>query len=214
MSRVIVNSENRITQKFKPTSHKGVDLGYSSNEEKNKVYANSEGVVYEIKDNRVNNTKASGNASWGNYVLVKHPNGMFTRYAHLKTGIPVKVGDKVNDNTIIGIIGNTGRSYGRHLHFEVATGYSSTTRINPEAYLIKAVYSDHTPTSYIMIDTSSGVWCRKGIGFSYSKYKVIPNKTKCELVTKNIGVCNGYNWDKIKYNNEIVYVPNKWNKYL
>lgn len=65
------------------------------------------------------------------------------------------------------------------------------------------------------IKLTTGVWCRKnGYGFKYPKYKVIPKNTKCELLTKNAGTANGYKWDKIKYNGIIVYLPNKWNKYL
>lgn len=68
---------------------------------------------------------------------------------------------------------------------------------------------------YIQINTKSGVWCRiNGYGFNYPKYKVIPNKTKCELLQKDIGTANGYKWDKIIYNGKEVYVPNTWNKYL
>lgn len=67
---------------------------------------------------------------------------------------------------------------------------------------------------YIVINTSSGVWCRKGIGFKHKKYKVIPNGTKCELLQKDCGSSNGYNWDKVKYDNTTVYIPNNWNKYL
>ncbi len=148
MYRVVERSSERITQAYKPLKHKGVDIGYSSNEENNKVHANAKGTVYEIKDNQVNNVKSTGSATWGNYVLIKHPNGMFTRYAHLKTGLPVKVGDVVDETTVIGVIGNTGRSYGRHLHFEVATGYSSSKRINPTKYLNEAVYTEEEMKTY------------------------------------------------------------------
>ncbi len=67
---------------------------------------------------------------------------------------------------------------------------------------------------YIVINAKSGVWCRKGIGFKYAKYKAIPCGTKCELLEKNAGSANGYKWDKIIYNGVTVYLPNNWNKYL
>ena len=141
--RVVPRSSKRITQKYKPLFHKGVDIGWSTVEENNKIHANCKGIVYEIQDNQVNNKKSTGKKTWGNYVYVKHPNGMFTRYAHLKEGLLVKEGDQVNEETVIGIIGNTGRSYGRHLHFEVATGYSSSKRINPtEPLIISALFLD------------------------------------------------------------------------
>lgn len=65
---------------------------------------------------------------------------------------------------------------------------------------------------FIQINAKSGVWARKGIGFNYAKYKVIPYLTICELLKKNAGKANGYKWDKIIYNNEILYLPNNWNK--
>ncbi len=68
---------------------------------------------------------------------------------------------------------------------------------------------------YIKINTTAGVWCRTGgYGFNYPKYKVIPYNTKCELLARNIGSSNGYTWDKIKYENKVVYIPNRWNSYL
>ena len=74
---------------------------------------------------------------------------------------------------------------------------------------------DVNEKKYIQINTPGGVWSRlNGYGFKYPKYKVIPNKTKCELITKNIGSSNGYKWDKIKWNNKTLYIPNKWSTYL
>lgn len=67
---------------------------------------------------------------------------------------------------------------------------------------------------YIEINTTWGVWCRKGIGFNYAKYKVIPYKTKCQLIKKDAGTANGYKWDEVIYNGVTVYLPNNWNTYL
>jgi len=60
----------------------------------------------------------------------------------LKKGIKVKVGYEVDEKSVIGIIGTSGNTYGRHLHFEVSTGYSSSTRIAPTPYLTKPVYEE------------------------------------------------------------------------
>ena len=68
---------------------------------------------------------------------------------------------------------------------------------------------------YIQINTTAGVWCRTGgYGFNYPKYKVIPYKTKCELLKKDVGSANGYKWDKVIYDGKEVYLPNNWNTYL
>lgn len=58
------------------------------------------------------------NGGYGNYIVIKHSNGTQTLYAHLsKTN--VSVGSKVSKGDSIGKSGNTGRSTGPHLHFEV-----------------------------------------------------------------------------------------------
>ena len=66
--------------------------------------------------------KASGwNGGYGNYVVIKHANGAQTLYAHLST-VYASVGEQVGSGEQIGIIGNTGKSTGIHLHFEVRGG--------------------------------------------------------------------------------------------
>lgn len=58
------------------------------------------------------------NGGYGNYIVVKHPNGTQTLYAHLSKNF-VSVSETVVQGQTIGAIGNTGRSTGPHLHFEV-----------------------------------------------------------------------------------------------
>ncbi|MGI6741819.1 MAG: peptidoglycan DD-metalloendopeptidase family protein [Brevefilum sp.] len=67
----------------------------------------------------------------GNAVIVDHGWGIFSGYAHLSE-IGVKVGDMVTPGDILGQIGNTGRSAGPHLHFEIII---SGTPVNPETWL-------------------------------------------------------------------------------
>ena len=67
----------------------------------------------------------------GNTVVVDHGHGMVTRYGHLekvmvKRGTPVKRGDT------IGLMGNTGRSTGPHVHYEV---WKDGKNINPKEFL-------------------------------------------------------------------------------
>ncbi|MDP1706654.1 MAG: M23 family metallopeptidase [bacterium] len=79
------------------------------------IKAAAEGlVVEEFSNNRWNN-------GYGNYVLIEHPNGTKTRYAHAAKNI-VKVGDYVDQGQKISLIGNTGNAKGAtgcHVHFEV-----------------------------------------------------------------------------------------------
>ena len=63
-------------------------------------------------------------AGWGNHIVIDHGQGIFTRYAHLKPGsIPASslVGQSVAGGQQIALMGNTGRSNVRHLHFELGT---------------------------------------------------------------------------------------------
>ena len=63
---------------------------------------------------------AGRNGSFGKVVRISHAHGMETIYAHL-SDIDVKTGDYVTTSTVIGKMGNTGKSQGMHLHYEVRT---------------------------------------------------------------------------------------------
>lgn len=143
MDRVIKESSKRVTAKFNGyPGHKGVDLGWRQDESQNRVFANCEGTVVEVQDGFDRLSGATGTKSWGNYVLVKHPNGMHTRYAHLQKGIKVKKSQSVDENTVLGVIGDSGNVTARHLHFEVQKTVSASTRIDPTPYLTKPVYEE------------------------------------------------------------------------
>ena len=119
-----------LTQLF-TSNHKGIDMAWNRHQGgKNvPVYAADDGVVYSTKDND------KSKKSWGNFVKIKHNDGTYTLYAHLRDGIKVKKGQKVKQGTQVGNMGNTGKSYGNHLHYEVYVGGASTSnRKNPLDY--------------------------------------------------------------------------------
>lgn len=67
-------------------------------------------------------SKSSGwNGGYGRYIVIRHPNGTQTLYAHLSQN-NVVVGTVVGQGDVIAVSGNTGRSTGPHLHFEVRGG--------------------------------------------------------------------------------------------
>lgn len=70
---------------------------------------------------------------YGNYVVINHGNGVLTYYAHL-SNITVSVGQRVSQGTVIGQAGNTGYSFGAHLHFGIMINGSWK---NPVDYLTR-----------------------------------------------------------------------------
>lgn len=77
---------------------------------------------------------AAGKApDYGNYVKINHGGGIETRYAHASK-LLVKKGDLVNKDQVIALVGNTGRSTGPHLHYEIRLNGRS---LDPRKYLKK-----------------------------------------------------------------------------
>jgi len=68
---------------------------------------------------------------YGNVVDIDHDNGLTSRYAHLSKSL-VKVGDVVMKGQVIALVGNTGRTTGPHLHFEVR---EKGIPLNPNKFL-------------------------------------------------------------------------------
>jgi murein DD-endopeptidase MepM/ murein hydrolase activator NlpD len=71
------------------------------------------------------------NSGYGNRVVIDHGNGYVTLYAHLSV-TQVRPGQRVNRGDVIGQMGNTGRSTGTHLHFEIRSG---SGLLNPFTFL-------------------------------------------------------------------------------
>ncbi len=69
---------------------------------------------------------------YGNTLMIKHGNGLATRYAHLQQ-VAVKEGDSVKRGDTIGFMGTSGRSTGPHLHYEVRL---NGVCVNPERYIV------------------------------------------------------------------------------
>lgn len=77
---------------------------------------------------------AGSGGSYGNEVVVRHEDGHYSQYAHLSS-ISVSVGQSVGAGDQLGLSGATGNVTGPHLHFEVRTGPSYGSDIDPLAYL-------------------------------------------------------------------------------
>ncbi len=99
--------------------HEGIDIAVS---EGTSVKAAECGTVSYVSEN------AGG---YGKFIQIDHGHGVVTAYAHLSK-INVKVGDTVSSDTVIALSGNTGRSTGPHLHFEIV---DNGTPVDPLKYL-------------------------------------------------------------------------------
>ncbi|WP_255345789.1 peptidoglycan DD-metalloendopeptidase family protein [Streptomyces chartreusis] len=91
------------------------------------VKAAGPGVVY----------SAGWAGPYGNQVIIRHDDGMYSQYAHLAKTPQVKAGQKVSGGQQIGVSGATGNVTGPHLHFEIRTGPAYGTDISPIPYLRK-----------------------------------------------------------------------------
>ena len=136
--RVLKNGVCEITQYYGgDNNHLGIDI-VGANYTIDDVVAHSSGVVVFIQTGRVNNPGSIGNESYGNFVKIDHGNGWQTLYAHLQT-VDVVLGEKVIQGQLIGTMGNTGNSYGAHLHFEV---WRDNVRLDPYPYLDKNLFEN------------------------------------------------------------------------
>ena len=98
--------------------HTGIDISAPLG---SRVIAPADGVVI----------FAGYRAGYGKIVVIDHKFGMVTRYGHLYK-FNVQAGQRVSRNDVIGYVGNTGRSTGPHLHFEI---WWHNTAINPAKFL-------------------------------------------------------------------------------
>ena len=130
-SRVLKSKGNKVTWGYKKGTHGGIDI-VGTGSTLDYIVAHSDGTVVQARNKYATNDKSGG--SYGNYVLIKHNNGMYTLYAHMKyNSVTVKVGQKVKRGQVLGYMGNTGYAFGAHLHFEVRN--KSNVIIDPTKYI-------------------------------------------------------------------------------
>jgi murein DD-endopeptidase MepM/ murein hydrolase activator NlpD len=111
-------NENPFTGQY--YIHKGIDI--STYRQGDAIVATADGQVVTV------DYDATG---FGNYVIIKHKHGFYTRYGHMQQ-FRVTTGQRVQQGETIGYIGNTGLSTGPHLHYEVHIG---SDVVDPFKYL-------------------------------------------------------------------------------
>jgi murein DD-endopeptidase MepM/ murein hydrolase activator NlpD len=100
--------------------HNGIDIAASSG---NPIRATADGFVSHVKREKIG----------GNVVIISHGGGYTTVYCHLSK-FKVKPGQKVKRGDVIGLIGQTGKSLGPHLHYEVRV---NGTPVNPYYHILE-----------------------------------------------------------------------------
>jgi len=74
------------------------------------ILAARDGTISQIGQMHANN---------GNYIVIQHDDGQVTWYVHMASLARLKKGDRVQAGSVIGVMGETGRAFGIHLHFSV-----------------------------------------------------------------------------------------------
>ncbi|MEM9293830.1 MAG: M23 family metallopeptidase [Acidobacteriota bacterium] len=106
-----------------PAFHQGIDISAPPGAP---VLASADGVV----------TRSGWNGGLGRAIFLSHGYGLSTRYGHLSK-LAVEAGDTVQRGDVIGYVGNTGRSTGYHLHYEVR---QEGRAVNPMGYILDSGY--------------------------------------------------------------------------
>lgn len=177
MSRVLKTYNDQVTFTYAEHCKKcdakqgwarGTDVVGQTDKVKNKtdyIIAHSSGTIIKVVDYVKGNEVDKDGMGYGNYVAILSDNNYLTLYAHMINVSKLTVGNKIAKGTILGYIGNTGNSFGAHLHFEVRKYRSKPNAsnlhdektfewINSQDYLNKDLPSSTpspspSPTKYI-----------------------------------------------------------------
>lgn len=189
--------------------HTGIDMVCDNDT----IYGTCDGTV----------SKIGVDKSYGNYITVKAPDGKYHWFCHLSK-VTCKVGDKISRTTKIGVMGNTGNSTGKHLHFEIRNSsnkYADT--ISPAGYMgIPNKVGSYDTNNYQIKNTSSdsstgelktlarNTNLRSAPTTSASKVLYLKNTT-LYVLEPSVAEADGYIWDRvrIRVNGKEGYMINK-----
>ena len=197
--KVIASGEQQITLYFgnqtlngKPYYHTGIDIVRKTNR-LDAIVAAEKGKVIKIVSSVKGRDITKG---YGNYVELQNGENIITRYCHLKyNSIKVKVGQIVTKAQEIGYMGDTGYTFGAHLHFQVM---QSGKAIDPLPYLNDkekiTPYSENKYTKGNYIVTTDVLNVRVGPGKSYAivKYPDLTGNAKQQMAQFIDYPANGY----------------------
>ena len=197
--KVIASGNQQITLYFgnqtlngKPYYHTGIDMVKRTNQ-LDTIIAAEKGKVIKVISNVKERDLEKG---YGNYVEIQHGDNTVTKYCHLKYGsIKVKTGQIVDKEQEIGYMGDTGYTFGAHLHFQVI---KDNKTIDPLPYLqdkkelVPYDNVEYTKGEYTVIADVLNV--RKGPGKSYNivRYPDLTENAKQQMAKIINYPANGY----------------------
>lgn len=174
--------------------HTGIDLTGSDT-----IYATCDGTVTRIGLN---------DDSYGNFIVVKATNGKYHWFCHLSR-IDVKENQTVNRLSKIGIMGNTGNTTGKHLHYEIRNESNKyADNINPAEYMgipnkvgtydsKNYQIGESTTTEGELITLKRNTNLREEPNTKSNATLYLENTT-LYVLQKSVAVADGYTWDKVR----------------
>lgn len=197
--KVLASGQQQITLYFgnqtlngEPYYHTGIDMVRKTNR-LDTIVAAQKGKVIKIVSNVRGRDETKG---YGNYVELQHGNNIVTKYCHLKYGsIKVKVGQIISKEQEIGYMGDSGYTFGAHLHFQVI---QNGKNVDPLPYLEdKKTISPYNENVYtkgnyvVQVDVLN---VRKGPGKQYDivRYPDLTENAKAQMERLVGYPANGY----------------------
>lgn len=176
--------------------HTGIDLICDDDT----IYGTCDGTV----------TKIGVDKSYGNYITVKAPDGKFHWFCHLSK-VTCSEGQKISRTTKIGVMGNTGNSTGKHLHFEIRNSSNKyADNSNPADYMgIPNKVGSYNSNNYQINNSTNSNTAgelktlardtnlRSEPTTSASKVLYLKNTT-LYVLQKSVAQSDGYTWDKVR----------------
>ena len=174
--------------------HTGIDLTGSDT-----IYATCDGTVTRIGLN---------DDGYGNFIVVKATNGKYHWFCHLSR-IDVKENQTVNRLSKIGIMGNTGNTTGKHLHYEIRNESNKyADNINPAEYMgIPNKVGTYDSKNYQIGESTTTEGELKTLKRN-TNLREEPNtksnatlyleNTTLYVLQKSVAVADGYTWDKVR----------------
>lgn len=176
-----------------------------------KIYSSCDGICVRIGYDK----------SYGNFVVIKS-NGKYHWFCHLRK-IYAIVGKKVARTTVIGLMGSTGNSTGKHLHYEIRNASNKYADVsNPAEFMgIPNKVDSYNSANYKVVDSVNNSVNETKVLAKNTNLRTEPStsakaslylaNTTVIVLAKNVASHDGYVWDKVKVraNGKVGYMINK-----